>query len=85
MEPRRQRNLGLLVHAPWESASQNKTAAIKWHAKKHSKAVEMFSTKIRQQKEFELRRRKEKKEKLSREKVEAGLQEKEIEENQGIS
>jgi hypothetical protein len=45
----------------------------------------MFSRKIRQQKEFELRRRKEKKEKLSREKVEAGLQEKEIEENQGIS
>jgi hypothetical protein len=44
----------------------------------------MFSTKIRQQKEFKLRRRKEKK-KLSREIVEAGLQEKEMEENQGIS
>jgi hypothetical protein len=84
MEPRRQRNLALLVHAPWESASQNKTADIKWHAKKHSKAVEIFSTKIRQQKEFKLRRRKEKK-KLSREIVEAGLQEKEMEENQGIS
>jgi hypothetical protein len=44
----------------------------------------MFSTKIRQQKEFELRRRK-KNQKLSRAKVEAGLQEKEMEENQGIS